>query len=133
MRRTTGCRGLSFRELDYQKYLMEYLAQLSGAPLSGVKQVLAPFTVIQWTNLSDYQAQVKAAIGSQRSAIAGILENLQTAGLLEPGEITALQLEIVIDQEDQRKAGAALPDLLPVPVSADAPTARRPDRQVVAQ
>jgi hypothetical protein len=111
-----GRRGGAFVPLDRQEYRLEYLAQLSHLPLSAIKEALAASTVIGWRNASDYRSQVETAISAQRAGIGQLLEKLQSAGGFAPDEANALQLRILIEQDDQRKAGPALPNLLPVPV-----------------
>jgi len=110
-----GLRGGAFVPLDHQEYCLEYLAALSYLSLNTIKQALAPSTQMRWTNLTDYRNQVNAAICAQRVGIQRLLEKLQSAGALAPDEADALQLEILIEQDDQRQAGPALPNLLPVP------------------
>ena len=101
--------------LDRQEYCLKYLAALSYLSLNTIKQALAPSTQIRWTNLTDYRNQVNATISAKRVGIQLLLEKLQSAGALTQDEADALQLEILIEQDDQRKAGPALPNLLPVP------------------
>ena len=115
----TGRRGGSFVPLDREQYRLEYLAALSYLPLGAIKRALAPTTVTRWTNANAHRSQVEAALSAQRAVIEQLLEKLQSAGVLAPDEANALQLEILIEQDDQRKAGPALPKLLPVPVRAN--------------
>ena len=61
------------------------------------------------------RSRLSDLICAQRVGIQRLLEKLQSAGALAPDEADALQLEILIEQDDQRQAGPALPNLLPVP------------------
>ncbi len=116
-RRVTTCRGASLVDVDRQEYRLEYLAELSGLPLGAIKQAAEATTSIQWSNASAYRSQVAAALTAQRAAIGQVLESLEAGDVLGRDEAEALQLRILIDQEDQRKMGEALPSLLPVPVN----------------
>lgn len=95
---------------------MEYLAELSHLPLDAIKQALAPGTVIRWTDAGEYRRQVETAISAQRAKIEQLLRGLESAGVLTPDEADALQLRIVINPDDERQEGRALPDMPPVPV-----------------
>ena len=108
-------RGGTFVPLDRQEYRLEYLAQLSYLPLRAIQEALAASTVIRWRSASDYRSQVETALSAQRTGIERLLEKLRSAGVLAPDEADALELRILIEQDDQRKGGPALPNLLPVP------------------
>jgi hypothetical protein len=108
--------GRPFSSGDLDQYRLEYLASLSYLPLETITQALTPRTTIRWTNAGRYQNEVANATSGQRLAIEHVLHELQNAGALTPDETAALQLSIMIEPEDQRQTGEALPDLPPVPV-----------------
>jgi hypothetical protein len=118
-RRAVTARSQAFLEIDYQKYRLEYLAELSGQGLDEIEQALEPSIVIRWTNAKGYRTQVEAALSAQRAAIDRLLQTMEGAGVLRPDEADALQLQIVIEQDDQRKAGPALPEFIPVRVRSN--------------
>jgi hypothetical protein len=57
-------------------------------------------------NANDYRNQVETAISAQRALIAQVSQALQRTGVLTPDEAARLNLNISIEQDDERKASS---------------------------
>jgi len=115
--RRAPAHGYTFQEIDRQEYRLQYLAELGRLPLDVVKQALTPSTIIRWAGAAAYRSEVQAATTAQAVAIKQLMKSLESAEVLTPAETAAMELNISIEPDDQRKTGSALPDMPPVSIA----------------